>query len=121
MKREFYICGGAALIALGIISRSTKDIDLLLPKIDSDTREIAVSVGSKLGLSEGWINNGSDDILNYLEAGWKKRCSIVFEGTALDEELRRAQNWVVKCDASPLWEEIVEQCLLHIKEKLANG
>ncbi len=66
------VCGGAALFALGLVSRTTKDVDVLgevvrdgegsrIKKIDGfpDTfEEASRAVQRDFGLPEGWINTG---------------------------------------------------------------
>ena len=83
LQREFFICGGAALIVLGVISRETKDIDVVSPKLDEEFKALATKVGERFGLHEGWINNGPDDLLRNLEPGWKSRSTLIYNGEAL--------------------------------------
>jgi hypothetical protein len=83
IHRELVICGGAALIALGVIARETRDVDVLEPELDSALLEAAKPVGKALGLSEGWLNNGPRDLVKALPKGWESRCSDVFGGPAL--------------------------------------
>ncbi len=65
---EIVICGGSALILSGLISRTTKDVDivalaasgLLLPPdpLPDALLEAAVEAAEDLGLSRDWLNNG---------------------------------------------------------------
>jgi len=41
---DLYICGGAALNLLGVTSRQTADIDVLLPTLDENVKVAAKSV-----------------------------------------------------------------------------
>lgn len=150
--KVLYICGGAALNLLGISSRQTADIDVLSPKLDQDLKVAATRVAAQLGLKDGWLNNGPDDLLNYLDKNWKDRATPVFETAQLkvysldrqnllnskiwaacdrledipdvvamaptEEELEKAKEWVLQCDASEIWPDIVEQCLAEIKKRL---
>ena len=63
------ICGGAALIAMGIRRRTTRDMDIVALLTDADEPvspdplpnflvEAADQVARDLGLFEGWLNNG---------------------------------------------------------------
>ncbi|GAH57433.1 unnamed protein product, partial [marine sediment metagenome] len=62
------VCGGSALIAANLISRRTKDVDIValgdeaLNLIDpeplpDELLKAAKQVGDTLGLKEGWLNN----------------------------------------------------------------
>ena len=103
LKQDFYICGGAALIALGVVSRSTNDVDLLLPKINAEMKAAIAAMAEKLGLSDGWVNNGPDDMVEYLDQGWRERCTQIFSGQALKvfclsrQELLNTKLWAA-CD-----------------------
>ncbi len=65
---EIVICGGSALILSGLISRTTKDVDivalaasgLLLPPdpLPEALKKAAVEVAEDLGISLEWLNNG---------------------------------------------------------------
>lgn len=72
---ELVVCGGSALLALGLVRRSTRDIDVL-GRIDSDNGSIisanplpayllqaAEDVRMALHLPENWINAGPTDQL----------------------------------------------------------
>jgi hypothetical protein len=83
LQREIVICGGAALIALGVLSRETRDVDVLEPELDNAFLEAAKPVGKALGLHEGWLNNGPRDIAKELPKAWESRCTDVFKGSAL--------------------------------------
>ncbi len=83
LKRSFIICGGGALILRGIISRTTKDIDVVAPPIDNELQSAALSVASDLGLSGHWLNCGPESITKDLEADWQKRVDLLFTGRAL--------------------------------------
>ena len=45
----FVICGGAALLSLGIVDRSTMDIDVLDPEIPPRLADVAATLGEELG------------------------------------------------------------------------
>ena len=63
------VCGGSALIALGLIKRTTRDVDVLAlvnssgdmispDPLPSYLLDAAKEVARDLGLSENWLNNG---------------------------------------------------------------
>lgn len=66
------VCGGSALLALGLVNRTTKDVDVLAgvdaatglvdPRPLSDTLTSVVdAVGAQLELPRGWLNAGPAD------------------------------------------------------------
>ncbi len=82
------VCGGTALAALGLVSRTTKDVDVLAQaeeteegikvlKIDEFPRwlkEAAETVGRDFGLPEDWLNLGpASQLESGLPNGFEKR------------------------------------------------
>lgn len=67
-KVELVVCGGSALIAMGLVPRTTRDIDIVALMrdgclVDSEPLpgfllEAAAQVGKMLNLSPDWLNNG---------------------------------------------------------------
>ena len=65
---ELVVCGGSALIALGLVARSTKDVDVVAlirdgilctpAPLPSWLLQAAVEVAEDLGLEDNWLNNG---------------------------------------------------------------
>ena len=65
---ELVVCGGSALIATGLIPRTTQDVDILAFMEKNQLKdseplppyliEAADKVGKILGLPENWLNNG---------------------------------------------------------------
>ncbi len=82
-KRSFIICGGASLILQGIISRTTKDIDIVAPPIDKILEEAAISVANDLGLDTHWLNSDPETISRDLQKGWEERVFEVFKDSNL--------------------------------------
>lgn len=82
-KRELVICGGAALIALGIVSRETRDVDVLIPELDALLEEAAKKIAPSFQLKKGWLNNGPRDLIKDLPKNWQTDCTKVFEGKSL--------------------------------------
>jgi hypothetical protein len=68
------ICGGSALIALGLTPRATKDVDVvclveagkLVPStsLPSVLLEVAELAALEMGLPKDWLNSGSASLLN---------------------------------------------------------
>jgi hypothetical protein len=83
VQRELIICGGAALIAMGIVARETRDVDVLLPVLDPELHSAAKKIGKALDLNEGWLNNGPRDLIQALTKGWESHCTDVFRSTNL--------------------------------------
>jgi hypothetical protein len=77
-RRSFIICGGASLLLQGIISRTTRDVDIVSPPIDKILEEAAISVANDLGLDPHWLNCGPETIAKDLATGWDKRLIEVF-------------------------------------------
>lgn len=56
---KIFICGGAALSVLGLVDRTTKDIDIVAPcELPPTFFDAAKIVGREFGLPENWINQG---------------------------------------------------------------
>ncbi len=79
------VCGGSALLALGLVQRTTKDVDVLAG-VDPDSglvdpRPLSVllvrvvdEVGAALDLPQGWLNAGpADQVLAGLPEGFLSR------------------------------------------------
>ncbi len=82
------IVGGTALVLLGIISRATKDVDVLYPNLSPDVigaaREFARqrrATGETL--VDEWLNNGPHAIIPDLPPDWMQRVNPVYQGQAL--------------------------------------
>lgn len=77
------ICGGAALLSLGLRTTNTQDIDVLEPDLDDRLKAAAQVVGARRGLTPGWVNNGPHSLVRHLPLDWKTRLVPVFRGAAL--------------------------------------
>ena len=82
------VIGAAALALLGVISRETRDCDVLDPEIPESlkqaAREFAIEkVKSGALLKEDWLNNGPERLRKDLPSGWLQRCVPLFSGKAL--------------------------------------
>ena len=82
------VIGGAALNLLGVVSRLTKDCDILFPEIpeviakasQSFAREVRRNGGD---LGDEWLNNGPASLQTQLPPGWKNRLQTAFSGRAI--------------------------------------
>ncbi len=87
LRLEAVVIGGAALALLGVISRPTRDCDILHPDLPADikaaSRAFAQAV-RKSGepLDDDWLNNGPATLASMLPEGWRERLQVVFEGAA---------------------------------------
>jgi len=79
------VCGGASLIALGLVSRTTKDVDVLAlmdeqgqlrpsdPLPESVSRAVS-EIAGQLDLYPKWLNGGPTDLLKWgLPEGFRDR------------------------------------------------
>lgn len=77
------ICGGAAMICLGVRSTSTMDIDVLTPDLSRELIAAAAIVAKQFGLAPDWINNGPKSLLSHLPTDWRIRLTVLFRGKYL--------------------------------------
>jgi len=105
---EAIATGGAALALLGIISRETRDCDLIEPELSSavleTSRAFAAEVREQGGiLRDDWLNNGPASLGPVLPEGWRNRLQIIYQGKAIRlwslgrPELLLAKLWAL-CD-----------------------
>ena len=91
---EIVVCGGSALIATGLVPRTTQDVDIVaLMKeqtlVDSEPLpdyllRAAANVGKMLSLPENWLNNGpASQFRMGLPPGFQERLTTVTVGTKL--------------------------------------
>jgi hypothetical protein len=66
LKFDGIAIGGAALVVLDIIQRSTRDVDLLESEIPEAIAKAASEFARERGLSENWFNAGPADLLRNL-------------------------------------------------------
>lgn len=82
------VIGGAALNLLGVVSRYTRDCDILDPEIP-----VAVLTASQnfakeqrrqgQNLRDDWLNNGPESLKKNLPVGWQKRLVRLYKGKAI--------------------------------------
>jgi hypothetical protein len=88
LSLEAVVIGGAALNLLGIVSRPTRDCDILHPElpvaIHEAARVFAVEMrGQGEVLRDDWLNNGPASLAGVLPGGWQERLQLVFSGQAV--------------------------------------
>jgi hypothetical protein len=88
LRFEGVIVGGAALHLLGIVSRTTKDCDILWPQLPEEIAEAARKFAGSmrqqgLFLADDWFNNGPADLVAQLPADWRSRLQPAMNGVAL--------------------------------------
>lgn len=88
LRLDAIVVGGSALALLGVISRQTRDFDIIAPEIPPAILEAAKAFAReqrKLGveLLDDWLNNGPMQLGEVLLDGWRLRVVRAFEGKAL--------------------------------------
>jgi|SRR5947209_19929685 len=88
LRLDAVVIGGTALNLLGIVSRYTKDCDILYPQISKEVAEAARTFAAELRnrgepLQDDWLNNGPASLLDQLRSQWDERLQTVFVGTAI--------------------------------------
>jgi hypothetical protein len=82
------VVGGAALNLLGVITRQTRDCDILHPPLPDAVVAAARAFAAELTaaggkLNEDWLNNGPSSLTKLLPAGWELRLQEAFRGQVL--------------------------------------
>jgi hypothetical protein len=82
------VIGGTALNLLGVVSRTTRDCDILHPMLPEEIKAAAVAFAGERrrageGLEDGWFNNGPASFVRQLPVDWSERLVPVFLGSAL--------------------------------------
>jgi hypothetical protein len=91
---ELVVCGGSALIATGLVPRTTRDIDIIAlmeahrlkdaEPLPEYLIQAAGNVGRILGLPGSWLNNGPASLFRMgLPDGFQRRLSPVVIGEKL--------------------------------------
>ena len=82
------VVGGTALGLLGVVSRQTRDCDILYPALSADILEAARAFAAQRradgdALADDWLNNGPSSLADVLPEGWQTRTIVVFAGSAV--------------------------------------
>jgi len=88
LRLEAVVIGGSALALLDVITRETRDFDILVPVLTLELESAARSFAAQQRrqgepLRDDWLNNGPTQLGDVLPAGWRDRLQLVFVGTAI--------------------------------------
>ena len=83
LRFEGVVIGGAALQLLDIITRRTKDCDVLTPVIPPEIKQASEDFATEAGLVSDWFNNGPASLLRDLPQGWQAHLRPIYQGTNL--------------------------------------
>ncbi len=108
LRLDAVVIGGAALNLLGVISRATKDCDILDPPLPTLIVEAARSFAAEARkggavLQDDWLNNGPASLISVLPPGWRDRLQMAFSGSSIElrclgrEDLLRSKLFAL-CD-----------------------
>jgi hypothetical protein len=133
---ELVVIGGSGLLALGLIERSTRDVDVLalrtgdelgtakpLPAALETARD---RVARDFSLPAGWLNPGPTDLLEFgLPVGFIDRLEhrdygdglTVYFASRYDQihfKLLEAARWSRRHDPSEGYEQVLREVLAHM-------
>lgn len=88
LRFEAIVIGGVALGLLEVISRETRDCDVLEPAIPAPVAHAAREFAADRRaagevLTDDWLNDGPSQLADVLPSGWRERTIALFEGTAI--------------------------------------
>jgi hypothetical protein len=88
LSLEAVVVGGAALGLLGVITRETRDCDVIDPNLPATITQAAESFAAQMTadgtvLRGDWLNNGPISLTGVLPAGWRERLQVIFRGQAV--------------------------------------
>ena len=88
LRLEAVVVGGSALALLDVVTRETRDFDILAPVLTPDLEAAARTFAAHqrtLGetLRDDWLNNGPSQLGDLLPPGWRDRLHLVFAGAAI--------------------------------------
>ncbi|CAA9254398.1 MAG: hypothetical protein AVDCRST_MAG77-2359 [uncultured Chloroflexi bacterium] len=82
------IAGGTALVLLGVVSRATRDCDVLEPPLPDEIAAAARAFAAQVRaagepLADDWLNNGPSSLVDVLPPDWRAHTVVAFDGHAL--------------------------------------
>ena len=88
LRLDAVVVGGAALNLLGVVSRPTKDCDILSPQLPDEIGNAAKAFAAarrQAGefIPDDWLNNGPASLVAQLPADWRDHLRTVFSGRAV--------------------------------------
>lgn len=137
LQFQTVIIGGAALIAMEVINRKTKDIDCLFPEIPVEIKQASREFAAEnpdLDLMDSWLNNGPASLVNDRPEGWQDGVVTIFTGssivlqtlgrvdllrTKLYAPCDRQEDWPDCIALAPTAEEL-SKCLAWVAERDGN-
>jgi hypothetical protein len=85
LKFEAIAIGATPLILMDVISRRTRDVDFIDPKIPKNILDASIEFSHLYDdLRDDWFNNGPISIIENLTVGWRNRIIKIFTGEALN-------------------------------------
>lgn len=88
LSLDAVVIGDVAMALLGVVSRQTRDCDVLDPVIPPEVADAATEFAAAVrnrgdALGDDWFNNGPASLADLLPDGWRSRVQTVFVGSAL--------------------------------------
>lgn len=88
LRFEGVVIGGSALVLMGVVSRLTKDVDVLIPALPEPIANAARDFAKQQrqagnNVIDDWLNNGPMQLSDVLPPGWRERVEPLFQGEAL--------------------------------------
>jgi len=102
LRLDAIVVGGTALNLVGVVTRETRDCDILEPTLAPEVLKAAQEFAAEQSaagtrLSAGWLNNGPAQLTTLLPDGWRGRLQPAFYGRAIEmHTLGRADMIKVK-------------------------
>jgi len=88
LRFEATVIGGSALMLMGVTSRLTRDVDVLVPVLPEVIALAAHDFAKRQRLvgndvTDDWLNNGPMQLADVLPHGWQLRVERLFAGESL--------------------------------------
>jgi hypothetical protein len=101
LRFDGVVIGGAALSLLGVVSRPTKDVDILVPKIPKEihgaARAFAVEIRATGEiLHDDWLNNGPASLADHLSMGLARTSGRCFRRLRFASSLPWSTRFAVR-------------------------
>lgn len=82
------VIGGSALVLMGVVQRTTRDVDVLVPAVTPAVARAArdfarAQRAAGVDLADDWLNNGPMQLGDVLPSGWRERVVPLFDGHVL--------------------------------------
>ncbi|MBW1811161.1 MAG: hypothetical protein JRJ87_23420 [Deltaproteobacteria bacterium] len=136
---ECVTIGASSLILMDVISRDTRDCDVIDPGIPEEIKQASVEFSrikknEKIDLAHDWFNNGPESMRDYLPEGWRENLRTIFKGVALTIKTLDRVNLLrtkllgfcdrgtdlIDCIAMKQTEREIDEAMQWVKEYDAN-